>query len=394
VSKLLTKLAYPERTIIMCSCANPTLPEELSKSELPQIPQTLEQKESGRLPALIGQTEEALSQLLKEMGEPAFRAKQLHNWIYVRGVRTFDQMTNIAKSLREKLADQYAIGELQIAEKQVSADGTVKYLFRLRDGKVIESVLMYFEERETYAICLSTQVGCAVDCKFCATGKLGFMRNLTVAEIVDQYLYVQTDSGKEVRNIVFMGQGEPLLNYDNLLASIRILNKSAEVGIRHITISTSGIVPKIYQLATEDLQLTLAVSLHAPNNEVREPFMPINKKWPLEELIPAMHHYVRSTGRRLTIEYILLAEINDRPEHAHELGQRLKGLKCNVNLIPYNPIGEEYGFKRPSRNSCHIFREIVSQYGKKVTIRVERGVDIAAACGQLANKAGQETVSL
>jgi 23S rRNA (adenine2503-C2)-methyltransferase len=355
-----------------------TLPTHLPSPDAP----TDAPKES-----LIGKTADEIKTLVQAMGEPAFRAVQLHHWLYVHSVRDFEKMTNLAKSFRTKLAQGFQAGPLTVEEKQVSADGTTKYLFRLPDGKVVESVLMFFEDRETYAICLSTQVGCAVDCHFCATGKLGFMRNLTVAEIVDQYMYVQHDSGQEIRNIVFMGQGEPLLNYDNLLSAIRVLNKSAEVGIRHITISTSGIVPKIIQLAQENLQLTLAVSLHAPNDTVRESFMPINRKWPLRELIPTLHHYVKSTGRRLTIEYILLAGINDQPEHAHQLGELLKGLKCNVNLIPYNPIGDDYGFKRPSRSAGYIFRDIVTNYGKKVTIRVERGVDIAAACGQLANTA-------
>jgi 23S rRNA (adenine2503-C2)-methyltransferase len=336
---------------------------------------------------LLGKSPEELRTLVKEMGEPAFRADQLHHWLYVHCVRDFDAMSNLKKSFRDKLAEHYQVGSLTVAEKQVSQDGTIKYLFRLPDGKVVESVLMYFEERGTYAVCLSTQVGCAVNCGFCATGKLGFMRNLTVAEIVEQYVYVQADSGQEVRNIVFMGQGEPLLNYDNLLKAIHILNKSAEVGMRHITISTSGIVPRIEDLAREDLQLTLAISLHAPDNETRTAIMPLNKKWPLEELMPALHHYVATTGKRLTIEYILLAGVNDQPSHAHALGKLLQGLKCNVNLIPYNPIGDDYGYKRPSNNAIHRFRAIVSdQYGKKVTVRVERGVDIAAACGQLANK--------
>ncbi len=335
---------------------------------------------------LIGMSLEELRALVKEMGEPAFRADQLHHWIYVRCIRDFDAMTNLKKEFRQKLAENYQVGVLAVAEKQVSQDGTTKYLFRLPDGKVVESVLMYFEERDTYAMCLSTQVGCAVNCDFCATGKLGFMRNLSVAEIVDQYVYVQADSGEEVRNIVFMGQGEPLLNYDNLLQAIHILNKSAEVGIRHITISTSGIVPRIYDLAKQELQLTLAISLHAPDNATREAIMPLNRKWPLEELMPALHHYVESTGRRLTLEYILLAGVNDQPSHAHDLGKLLQGLKCNINLIPYNPIGEAYGYKRPSNNAVHRFRELAASYGKKVTVRVERGVDIAAACGQLANK--------
>jgi 23S rRNA (adenine2503-C2)-methyltransferase len=344
-------------------------------------PSTTAQKEP-----LIGKSLEELQALVKALGEPSFRADQLHHWLYVKCVREFERMSNLKRTFREKLAEQYQIGSLTIAEKQISRDGTVKYLFRLADGKVVESVLMYFEERGTYAICLSTQVGCAVNCHFCATGKLGFMRNLSVGEIAEQYLYVQADSGKEIRNIVFMGQGEPLLNYDNLLSAIRLLNKSAEVGMRHITISTSGIVPRIYDLAKEDLQLTLAVSLHAPDDETRESFMPINKKWPLAELMPALHQYVAQTGKRLTIEYILLEGVNDTARHAHALGTLLQGLKCNVNLIPYNPIGDSYGFKRPSNNTVHRFKDVVTGYGKKTTIRVERGTDIAAACGQLANK--------
>lgn len=337
-------------------------------------------------PPLIGLTAEELRTLVKAMGEPAFRADQLHHWLYVKCVRDWDAMTNLAKSFREKLAERFTIGCLEVAEKQVSADGTMKYLFRLPDGQRVESVLMHFRDRDSYSICISSQVGCAVDCGFCATGKLGFKRHLSVSEIVDQYLSVQQDSGKEVRNIVFMGQGEPLLNYDNVLSALRILNKSAEVGMRHITLSTSGIVPKIDQLAEENLQLVLAISLHAPDNETRSKFMPLNRKWPLEELIPALHRYVGKTGRRLTIEYVLLAGVNDSIKQAHQLGKLLKGLKCNVNLIPYNPIGDEYGYKRPSRQAVEQFMAIVSSYGKKVTARMERGVDIDAACGQLANK--------
>jgi 23S rRNA (adenine2503-C2)-methyltransferase len=339
------------------------------------------------LEPLLGKSLDELRALVRDMDEPAFRADQLHQWIYVHCVRDFEQMTNLKKSFREKLSVRYQVGSLTVAEKQVSQDGTTKYLFRLTDGKVVESVLMYFEERGTYAVCLSTQVGCAVNCDFCATGKLGFKRNLSVSEIVEQYVYVQADSGKEVRNIVYMGQGEPMLNYDNLIAATHILNKSAEVGMRHITISTSGVVPRIYDLANEDLQLTLAISLHAPDNATREAIMPINRKWPLEELMPALHHYVGSTGKRLTIEYILLAGVNDQTSHAHDLGKLLQGLKCNINLIPYNPIGDSYGYKRPSGNAIHRFKDVLNTYGKKVTVRVERGVDIAAACGQLANKA-------
>ena len=346
----------------------------------------LDRPENTPLEPLLGKSMDELRALVKALDEPAFRAEQLHQWIYVHCVREFEQMTNLKKSFRDKLSAHYQVGSLTVAEKQVSQDGTTKYLFRLPDGQVVESVLMYFEERGTYAVCLSTQVGCAVNCDFCATGKLGFKRNLSISEIVEQYVYVQADSQKEVRNIVYMGQGEPMLNYDNLLSATHILNKSAEVGMRHITISTSGIVPRIYDLAEADLQLTLAVSLHAPDNATREAIMPINRKWPLEELMPALHHYVSTTNKRLTIEYILLAGVNDQASHAHDLGKLLQGLKCNVNLIPYNPIGDSYGYKRPSGNAIHRFKDIVSTYGKKVTLRVERGVDIAAACGQLANQ--------
>lgn len=336
---------------------------------------------------LIGKTLDELRDMVVEMGEPKFRADQLHHWIYVRCERDFEKMTNLKKTFREKIAETYQVGSLKIKEKQVSDDGTIKYLFELLDGSVVESVLMYFEERGTYAICISSQVGCAVDCGFCATGKLGFKRHLTASEIAEQYIYVQGDSGQEIRNVVFMGQGEPLLNYDNLMSGIGILNKSAEVGMRRMTISTSGIVPKIDKLADENAQITLAISLHAPDNETRTSFMPITKKWPVEELMASLHRYVDKTNRRLTIEYILLRGVNDTEDHAHKLGNLTKRLKCNINLIPYNPIGEQYGFERPERNRIENFKNIVYSYGKKVTVRVERGTDIDAACGQLANKA-------
>lgn len=336
-------------------------------------------------PALIGHDLPALEQLVSSLDEPKFRARQLHSWLYVHTERDFERMTNLAKSLRAKLAEEYTVGCLEIAQKQVSADGTIKYLFTLPDGQQVESVLMYFEERDVYAVCLSTQVGCAVNCDFCATGKLGFKRNLSVPEIVDQLMAVRSDSRANVRNIVFMGQGEPLLNYDNTMAAIRIINQSAEIGMRHITVSTSGIIPTIDRLAGEDMQLTLAVSLHAPDNETRERIMPITKKYPVEELIASLHRYVDKTGRRVTIEYILLAGVNDTPAHARNLTALLKGLHCNINLIPYNPIGQQYDYERPSREQVQAFRDVLLAGPQKVTVRVERGVDIAAACGQLQN---------
>jgi 23S rRNA (adenine2503-C2)-methyltransferase len=281
---------------------------------------------------------------------------------------------------------------LALEKREISRDGTQKFLFKLPDGKVVESVLMPYQERGTVSACISSQVGCAVNCSFCATAKLGFTRQLSVAEMVDQYLYVQHLAGVEVRNIVFMGQGEPLLNLENLLPAITLLNQSAEVGMRRMTISTAGVVPGIMRLAEESLPLTLAVSLHAPDDETRSRIMPINKKWPLNQLIPALHYYIDQTGRRLTIEYIMIKDVNDSVAQAHQLAQILKGLKCNVNLIPYNPIApvllppEGANLKRSSSQAIHHFQEIVSGYGRKVTVRLERGVDINAACGQLANQ--------
>lgn len=356
-------------------------PEKTTEFEL--LSRTAQKK------SLVGLSFSDLKALCDQLNQPAFRARQLHQWLYVHCVRSFDAMTNLKAAFRSQLETLYTVGVLRITRKEVSQDSTIKYLFQLPDGNVVESVLMHFKDRDTYALCISTQVGCAVNCGFCATGKLGFSRNLSVAEIVDQYLYAQHDSQKEIRNIVFMGQGEPLLNEANLLDAITVLNRSAEVGMRHITISTAGIVPAIYRLAEKNLQLTLAVSLHAPDDETREAIMPINRRWPVETLMEALKHYVDTTNRRLTIEYILLAGVNDSPNQANALGELLNGLKCNVNLIPYNPIGASYGYSRPSGNAMHQFKQTLSQYGKKVTLRVERGTDIAAACGQLANKTHQ-----
>lgn len=336
-------------------------------------------------PAIVGLPREALRRLAIALGEPAFRADQLAHWLYVRNAMAIEAMSNLSKSLRQKLQNDYRLFPFELVTCQTSNDGTRKYLFRLDDGSLVESVLMYFEERDSYSVCVSSQVGCAVDCSFCATGKLGFKRHLSPAEIAAQYVYVQGDAGVEVKNVVLMGQGEPLLNADNVLAAMRLLNTECEVGARRITLSTSGIVPQIARLAEEPMQLTLAVSLHAPTNELRDQLVPVNKKWPLEQLIPALHEYVAKTGRRLTIEYILLAGINDSIQHAQQLNELLRGLKCNVNLIPYNPIGEAYGYQRPTREAVLRFMDEVNASGKKTTVRLERGADIAAACGQLAN---------
>jgi 23S rRNA (adenine2503-C2)-methyltransferase len=342
------------------------------------------------LKPLIGLTLKELEQLMADMKQPAFRAAQLHHWLYVSCARSFDAMNNLAKDFRTQLAARFTVGTLALHSKQKSSDGTIKYLFRLADGEVVESVLMHFEVRNTYSICISTQVGCAMNCSFCATGKIGLKRNLTTAEIVEQYLFVQQDCGKEIRNVVFMGQGEPLHNYDNLVASLRLLNTSAEVGMRRMTVSTSGLVPAIEKLAAEEFPITLAISLHAPDDETRNQIMPLNKKYPLARLLPALRKYVEVTHRRLTIEYILIDGLNDTDAHAHALGKLLKGLMANVNLIPYNPISADLpncpDYKRSSRAAIRHFSDVLFNYGKKVTIRTERGADIDAACGQLANR--------
>ena len=339
---------------------------------------------------LIGYTLEDCERLVGTFNQPSFRARQLHSWIYVHTVRDFEAMSNLSKTFRADLSTQYQIGEIGIASKDISQDGTIKYLFRLSDGQMIESVLMPFDERGVFAVCLSTQVGCAVNCDFCATGKIGFKRQLAASEIVEQLLLIRHDAQQEVKNIVLMGQGEPLLNYEETLKAIRLLNQSAEIGMRHITLSTSGIIPAIYKLADEKLQLTLAISLHAPDNETRNLFMPINQKYPLEKLLPAIEYYIETTGRRVTIEYILLEGVNDSPEHAHKLNTLLRHIKCLINLIPYNPIGEQYGYKRPSRKRVQTFRDILLTGPNAVTVRLERGADIAAACGQLHNQMKQK----
>jgi 23S rRNA (adenine2503-C2)-methyltransferase len=346
-------------------------------------------------PTLVGLSRQQLADMVVDLGEPAFRVDQLHHWLYVKCVRSLDEMTNLSKAFREKLKARYPqFSPLKLHTRQVSQDGTIKYLFELYDGNMIESVLMPYQERGTNSVCISSQVGCAVGCKFCATAKLGFKRDLTAAEIVDQYLYVQADSGQEVRNIVFMGQGEPMMNLDNLLPAIRILNASAEVGMRRMTVSTSGIVSRLAQFTEAALPVTLAISLHAPTNALRERIMPITRKWPLEQLIPALQHYYQTTRRRLTVEYILLEGVNDDPQHALQLAELIRPLVCNINLIPYNPISTllptDEVFTRPSRERIQRFTDtLYSASKKKVTVRLERGVDIDAACGQLANRLQQ-----
>lgn len=336
---------------------------------------------------LAGMTLSELEDLMARMGATKFRAKQIHNWIYAKSVSSIDEMTNLSKDFREQLKQVAAVTESKIKVKQVSSDGTLKYLIEYPDGECVETVLMRFDNRANLTACVSSQVGCAVNCSFCATGKGGFKRNLTYQEIIEQVLSIQRDTGLKVTNIVFMGQGEPLLNLNNVLKALEIFNNDFQIGARRITISTSGIIPGIKRLAEMDLQSTLAISLHAPNHKLRAELMPIENKYPIDELKNALIDYVEKTGRRITIEYILIHGFNDTQEVAKELAILLRGIKCNINLIPYNSVIEN-DYKKPSNNDIMKFKYLLEHSGKKVTVRLERGADIDAACGQLRGKQG------
>lgn len=336
---------------------------------------------------LAGMTLSELENLMAQMNATKFRAKQIHNWIYAKSVSNIDEMTNLSKDFREQLKQVASVTESKIKVKQVSSDGTLKYLIEYPDGECVETVLMRFDNRANLTACVSSQVGCAVNCSFCATGKGGFKRNLTYQEIIEQVLSIQRDTGLKVTNIVFMGQGEPLLNLNNVLKALEIFNNDFQIGARRITISTSGIIPGIKRLAEMDLQSTLAISLHAPNHKLRAELMPIENKYPIDELKNALIDYVEKTGRRITVEYILIHGFNDTPEVAKELAMLLRGIKCNINLIPYNSVIEN-DYKKPSNNDIMKFKYLLEHSGKKVTVRLERGADIDAACGQLRGKKG------
>lgn len=321
-----------------------------------------------------------------------FRARQIHNWIYLKSVKEIDDMTDLSVKFREELKQIATVTDIKIKVKQVSSDGTIKYLLEYPDGECVETVLMRFDNRANLTACVSSQIGCAVNCSFCATGKRGFIRNLTYKEILEQVLTIQRDTGLKVTNIVFMGQGEPLLNLDNVLKAMEIFNESFQIGARRITVSTSGIIPQMYKLAENDMQSTLAISLHAPNHTIRKQIMPIENKYDMSELKKAMKSYVNKTGRRITIEYLLIKDLNDTTESAKELAEYLSDIKCNINLIPYNPTAKN-DYKRPSNNSIQKFKYLLEHSGKKVTVRLERGSDIDAACGQLKGRVDKENES-
>ncbi len=320
------------------------------------------------------------------LGEPKFRAKQLYSWLYTKFASDFDSMTDISKSFRENLKENAIISEVKIKQRQISADKTIKYLLEFEDGNVVECVLMRFDNRPNLTACVSSQIGCPVGCVFCATGKNGFVRNLTAREITEQIMVMQRDTGLRISNVVFMGQGEPLLNLDNVLKAIDFINDDIRIGVRKITVSTSGIIPGIKRLTELNFQPTVALSLHAPNSQIRQQIMPIEKKYNVKEVISALKELVAVTGRRVTIEYTIIKGVNDGLEQAKEVLQLLRGLHCNINIIPYNAAANA-SFSKPSEEHINKFKFILERSSFKVTVRLERGGDIDAACGQLSGKA-------
>jgi 23S rRNA (adenine2503-C2)-methyltransferase len=330
-----------------------------------------------------------LAQHFAAYGEPGYRAKQVADWLYEKRIASFEAMTDLPAATRARLAAEFSFVRPELVRVLGSSDTTRKFLFRLADGNLVESVLipaspaLYGETSDRRTACVSTQVGCAYGCKFCASGLDGFTRNLEAGEIVDQLLAIEQESGEKIDNIVFMGMGEPLANLTNLLRAIRIINApwGLEVGARHITISTSGLAPQIRKLAHEPTQFRLAISLHGATDEVRSQIMPVNRKYPLAILLEACDAYV-AEKKRLMFEYILIAGVNDSDEQAHQLAQHARRLSAKINLIPYNTV-EGLEWSRPSRNRQENFLRILREHGAVATLRREKGHDIAAACGQL-----------
>lgn len=326
-----------------------------------------------------------LERFVIETGEPKFRAKQIFKWLH-SGVEGFDEMTNLSKATKEKLEKVSFVSKLKIREKFVSKlDGTVKYLFELEDGNCIESVIMRYKYGIT--ICISSQVGCRMGCGFCASTIGGLYRSLTAGEILNQVIFAQKDIGERISNIVMMGIGEPLDNYENVVKFLHNVNNPDGIciGYRHISLSTCGLADKIKALASENLPITLSVSLHAPNNDIRSSIMPVNKKYPIEKLLEACKEYQSITGRRISFEYALISGVNDGDENARELARILKGMLCHINLIPVNSV-KERSFKKGSVEKIKHFRDYLERLGMNATVRRELGSDISASCGQLRKK--------
>lgn len=336
---------------------------------------------------VVGLTVGELEAVAAAQGVPAFRGRQMAGAVYKRFARDWDTMTDLPKALREALAAEYTIAPYTVRSESAAPDGTVKYLLDLPDGEVIESVFLPYPGR--VSVCISSQVGCPMACSFCATGTEGLARNLTAGEIVDQVLLMQSrHPDQRITHVVLMGMGEPLLNLPAVLKAIGILNTEVGIAMRHITISTVGVVPNILKLADEDPQFTLAVSLHAPNDTLRTELVPLNEKYPIAVLMDACRTYVEKTRRRITFEYVLMSGINDTEEVAHQMGKLLqKQPLCAVNTIPYNSTDVAARYRRPTPEASRLFREIVASYGVTITQRQERGHRIAAACGQLKRSA-------
>ena len=335
--------------------------------------------------SIYGYSEVDFENYLLSLGEKKFRAKQLIEWVYRHKIKSFDEITNMKKSFIEKLKEDFTIDEFECVKLQESSDGTKKFLFRLSDGNLIETVLMVNEYG--YSVCVTSEVGCNMGCAFCASGLKKKLRNLETSEIVLQILMVEKFTNIKVTNIVVMGIGEPFDNYDNVIRFLRIVNNplGLEIGARHITVSTCGLVPKIYEYSDFDLQVNLAISLHAPTDEIRNKLMPINKTYNIEKLKEAISYYIEKTNRRVTIEYILLDGINDTIDCANKLADLLHGLNVYVNLIPYNEVLEK-PYKRSKADNMRAFFDLLKKRRINVQLRREQGSDIDAACGQLRSK--------
>ena len=349
-------------------------------------------KEENIIPSIYSLQLDELKSWLEDQGEKSFRAVQIFEWLYKKRVSSFEEMSNLSKALRAKLEEHFTITTLKTIIKQTSADGTIKFLFELYDGYSIETVLMRHEYGNS--VCVTTQVGCRIGCTFCASTLGGLKRHLQAGEIVAQVVKVQQaldETEERVSSIVIMGIGEPFDNYDQMMGFLKIVNhdEGLNIGARHITVSTSGIIPKIYKFADEEMQINFAVSLHAPNTEIRSKLMPINRAYKLPDLIEAVKYYNEKTGRRVTFEYGLFGNVNDQIEHAEELAELIKGLNCHVNLIPVNYVPER-NYVRTPRNQIFAFEKKLKEKGVNVTIRREQGHDIDAACGQLRAKERKE----
>ena len=327
-------------------------------------------------------TREEIATALGDIPNAKLRSKQIADALYKRAVGDIQAISDLPQTLRDDLSAKFQTQPLQIATQRHSTDDVDKLLVHNGDGQVFECVLLPYQDR--VSCCISSQVGCPMGCKFCATGLGGFDRNLTAGEIVGQYLMLQRLSQRRISHVVFMGMGEPLLNLKNVLKALRLLHDEVGLSYRHLTISTVGLVPQIYELAKEKLPIHLALSLHSPLDEVRNRLMPVNHKWPVSVVMKAMRDYFEATGRKITIEYLLIKDITDTPDQAIELAKLVKGVPSTINLIPFNWVDTEQGFARPGKERVRAFRSILANKGVNATERVERGHDIAAACGQLA----------